>query len=309
MELKQIEYFLQLAKLQHMSRTADFLNISQPTLSKSLAALEKSVGVPLFDRVGNRLQLNDSGRKFYEKTQQAMQILNSASMAARQHAYEVTGDISIICIAFAPILVPCVCDYMELNPRVNIQLLHFNHLLNSSGEADYDFILTASRYTSDLSNSKLWVTESLFEDSCYFIISKAHPQFSQLPRNPEDFDLRQFSEANFITMRQDRNYADFSYSICRNAGFLLKSYFQTDDFQVKMRIVRSGQGVAFIPSSCLESALILCPDLRAFPIHSDAGQRTVQIMRKRKNLLSEASLDFWEFLLDYFQLSPDNGDD
>lgn len=69
MELKQIEYFLQLAKMQHMSRTAEFLNISQPTLSKSLNALERDLGVSLFDRVGNRLQLNDSGKQFYSKAQ------------------------------------------------------------------------------------------------------------------------------------------------------------------------------------------------------------------------------------------------
>ena len=54
MELKQIEYFLQLAQMQHVSQAADFLNISQPTLSKSLSNLEKDLGVPLFDRVGNR---------------------------------------------------------------------------------------------------------------------------------------------------------------------------------------------------------------------------------------------------------------
>ena len=35
MELKQIEYFLQLAQMQHVSQTADFLNISQPTLSRA----------------------------------------------------------------------------------------------------------------------------------------------------------------------------------------------------------------------------------------------------------------------------------
>ena len=150
MELKQIEYFLQLAKMQHMSRTAEFLNISQPTLSKSLNALERDLGVSLFDRVGNRLQLNDSGKQFYSKAQQAMHTLGNAVISAKQASFEVSGEVSIVCIAFAPILVPCICAYMELNPKVNVRLLHFNHLLNSSGEVDYDFILTASRYALDL---------------------------------------------------------------------------------------------------------------------------------------------------------------
>jgi len=90
MELKQIEYFLQLAQMQHVSQAADFLNISQPTLSKSLSNLEKDLGVPLFDRVGNRLRLNASGQRFYEKAKQAMQILNTASLAAKRSVYDIS---------------------------------------------------------------------------------------------------------------------------------------------------------------------------------------------------------------------------
>lgn len=306
MELKQIEYFLQLAKMQHMSRTADFLNISQPTLSKSLNTLERDLGVSLFDRVGNHLQLNDSGKQFYAKAKQAMQILNGAVLSAKQASYEVSGDVSIVCIAFAPILVPCISAYMELNPKVNVRLLHFNHLLNSSGEADYDFILTASRYTADLGEGqKLWTSTPLFQENAYFVIGPAHPLFSLLPEHEEDFDLSFFSDANFILMRQDANYSDFSYELCQNAGFVLKSYFQTDDFLVKMNIVREGKGVAFLPHSCLEQARTVCPGMRAFCCPGSGCDRIVQIMRKQKNLLSETSLDFWDFLLDYYHLSPD----
>ena len=94
MELKQIEYFLQLAQMQHVSQTADFLNISQPTLSKSLSRLEEDLGVTLFDRVGNRLRLNNNGQHFYESAKQALQILNSASLFAKRSAYEISGNIS-----------------------------------------------------------------------------------------------------------------------------------------------------------------------------------------------------------------------
>ena len=309
MELKQIEYFLQLAKMQHMSRTAEFLNISQPTLSKSLNALERDLGVSLFDRVGNRLQLNDSGKQFYSKAQQAMHTLGNAVISAKQASFEVSGEVSIVCIAFAPILVPCICAYMELNPKVNVRLLHFNHLLNSSGEVDYDFILTASRYAPDLGEGdRLWVTQPLFAEDAYFIISPRHPLFGRLPENDADFDLAQFSEASFITMRQDACYTDFSGDLCQNAGFVLKSYFQSDDFLVKMMVIREGKAVGFLPRSGLELARSICPNLRAVHCPLPGGDRTVQLMRKKKSLLSETALDFWDFVLDHFNLPPDGED-
>lgn len=220
-----------------------------------------------------------------------------------------SGEVSIVCIAFAPILVPCICAYMELNPKVNVRLLHFNHLLNSSGEVDYDFILTASRYAPDLGEGeRLWVTQPLFAEDAYFIISPRHPLFDRLPEDDADFDLAQFSEASFITMRQDASYSDFSGDLCQNAGFVLKSYFQSDDFLVKVMVIREGKAVGFLPRSGLELARSICPDLRAVRCALPGGDRTVQLMRKKKSLLSETALDFWDFALDHFNLPPDGED-
>ena len=233
----------------------------------------------------------------------------SAVLSAKQASFEVSGEVSIVCIAFAPILVPCICAYMELNPKVNVRLLHFNHLLNSSGEVDYDFILTASRYAPDLGEGeRLWVTQPLFAEDAYFIISPRHPLFDRLPEDDADFDLAQFSEASFITMRQDASYSDFSGDLCQNAGFVLKSYFQSDDFLVKVMVIREGKAVGFLPRSGLELARSICPDLRAVRCALPGGDRTVQLMRKKKSLLSETALDFWDFALDHFNLPPDGED-
>ncbi len=306
MELKQIEYFLQLAKLEHVSQTAELLNIAQPTLSRSLSNLERDLGVPLFDRIGNRLKLNVSGQQFYEKARQAMQLLDTASLAARRSVYEITGNISIVCLCFAPILIPCISEYMKLNPKINIQLLQYNHVLSRTADADHDFVLSAVQGTETISDSdQLWVTQPLFSEPLFFVIGPKHPRFSQLPDREDEFDLTQFDSENFITTRLDNNFIDVSYSVCQNSGFFMKSYFQTDDFLIKMNLVREGLGVAFLPESCLENAALLCPGLRTFHCGQTDSRRTVLMTRKKKSLLREASLDFWNFLLEYYDLSPD----
>lgn len=307
MELKQIEYFLQLAQMQHVSQAADFLNISQPTLSKSLSNLEKDLGVPLFDRVGNRLRLNASGQRFYEKAKQAMQILNTASLAAKRSVYDISGSISIICLTFAPILLKCIKEYMELNPFVNIQLLQYNHVLNRTADADYDFILSAAEDSAENSdNNQFWVNQPLFSEDLFFVIGPKHPQFSLLKEDEDSIDLAQFADSNFVTMQLDNNFVDFSYKICQSAGFFLKSFFQTDDFLIKMNMIREGMGVSFLPESCLDNAALLCPGLRAFRETTLNSRRTVIMTRKKKSLLNEASLDFWDFLMDYYNLPPDS---
>lgn len=306
MELKQIEYFLQVAQLQHVSQAADFLNISQPTLSKSLASLERSLGAPLFDRVGNRLRLNASGQSFYTYAKQAMQMLDTASLTAKQSVFEVAGNISIICLSFAPIILPCISEYVKLNPQINIQILQYNHNLNRASDEDYDFVLSSAQdEVISNQNSQLWVTQPLFSEDCLFVIGPNHPQYAEICEDNGRVDLTQFSNARFVTMRLDSNFVDYTYPICQNAGFFPKSYLQTDDFLVKMNLIREGIAVAFLPAACLNEAELLCPGLRALKVNHCNVHRTVLMMRKKKSLLSEAALDFWDFVMEYFHLPKD----
>ncbi len=64
MDLLQLKYFQVAAQLEHMTRAAERLSIAQPSLSQSIAKLEEELGVPLFDRQGRRIQLNQFGRVF-----------------------------------------------------------------------------------------------------------------------------------------------------------------------------------------------------------------------------------------------------
>lgn len=62
MELLQLQYFITLAESQHMTRAANSLIISQPSLSNTLARIEKELDTKLFDREGRNIVLNDYGK-------------------------------------------------------------------------------------------------------------------------------------------------------------------------------------------------------------------------------------------------------
>ncbi|NKZ99056.1 LysR family transcriptional regulator, partial [Rhodococcus hoagii] len=78
MNVDELRWFVALAESEHMRDAADALHISQPTLSRALARIERQVGVPLFDRVNHRLQLNDYGRIMLEHTRRSLTELHSA---------------------------------------------------------------------------------------------------------------------------------------------------------------------------------------------------------------------------------------
>ena len=62
MELQQLKYFKTIAEMQKISEAAAALFISAPALSMSISRLEKELGVKLFDRMHNRVTLNEQER-------------------------------------------------------------------------------------------------------------------------------------------------------------------------------------------------------------------------------------------------------
>ena len=61
MELRVLRYFLTVAKEQSFTKAAEQLHITQPTLSRQLAALEEELGSSLFHRGGHSITLTDEG--------------------------------------------------------------------------------------------------------------------------------------------------------------------------------------------------------------------------------------------------------
>ena len=61
MELRLLRYFLTVAKEQSFTKAAEQLHITQPTLSRQMAAFEEELGVTLFIRNGKKISLTDEG--------------------------------------------------------------------------------------------------------------------------------------------------------------------------------------------------------------------------------------------------------
>ena len=76
MELTQLKYFLEVAKRQHVTQSAEALHIAQPALTQSIRRLEEELEIPLFVSKGRNIILSSYGRYFYEKLQPLIEKIN-----------------------------------------------------------------------------------------------------------------------------------------------------------------------------------------------------------------------------------------
>ena len=78
MHLEELEWFVALAEIEHVTEAAAALGVSQPTLSRALSRFETQVGTPLFDRVNRRLRLNPYGQIMLEHARRSIAEMQSA---------------------------------------------------------------------------------------------------------------------------------------------------------------------------------------------------------------------------------------
>jgi DNA-binding transcriptional LysR family regulator len=142
-ELLQLAYFRVVAQLEHMTRAAEELNVTQPGLSRTIARLERELGVPLFDRRGRGLRLTQYGTAFLGHVNRVFQELDDAAAELRDMGGLVRGSVSLAAGALhwlPEVLEPFLAVHPDVRFRLARRSLPELVRLVEDGEVDYCFV-------------------------------------------------------------------------------------------------------------------------------------------------------------------------
>ncbi|BCD67319.1 LysR family transcriptional regulator [Nitratiruptor sp. YY09-18] len=120
--LRQLELFIEVAKIGHLTQVAKNFGLSQSAVSMSLKELESILGCKLFERVQKRLVLNEKGRAFFNEVEPL--VFKLKDIESEFMSQENRGKLVIGCsTTIADYIMPnIVCEYMNQYPEVQIQL-------------------------------------------------------------------------------------------------------------------------------------------------------------------------------------------
>lgn len=124
MNLQQLYYFRKLAEVQHYTKAAKALYITQPSLSDSISSLESELSVALFQKKGRGIELTKYGQEFYQYVSQALGVLEHGIAIMKEKSDSVTGTIDVGCIpTLLGDFLPDALDlYHEKHPQVNFNI-------------------------------------------------------------------------------------------------------------------------------------------------------------------------------------------
>ncbi|UWQ63197.1 LysR family transcriptional regulator [Leisingera caerulea] len=125
-----IRAFLATAETGSLSAAARQLGLTQPTLSRQVAALEAELGVLLFERVGRALALTEAGHDLLTHSRKMGEAANGLRLAATGQAQSIEGTVRITAsdVMSAHVLPPVLHQLRQRAPRLTIDVVAANDI-------------------------------------------------------------------------------------------------------------------------------------------------------------------------------------
>ena len=124
MEIRVLRYFLAIVREESITKAAELLHITQPTLSRQIAQMEEDMGVKLFDRGTRKIVLTNEGLLLRRRAEEILELVDKTERELAEQDEKVEGTVSIGCgdLAAVQMMPELIKKFRERYPAVNFDL-------------------------------------------------------------------------------------------------------------------------------------------------------------------------------------------
>lgn len=288
MNLKQLRYFHEVARLQSFSKAADTLHIAQPAISMSIQKLERELDLRLFHRNDRKIRLTDEGQRLFKHAGIILKNLEDAELEMRELKGLAQGSVrigipSMLGSYYFP---PILMAFKHRHPELNLEVIEGGtwQLQQMVERGELDLGVIVSEFVPDTLHTELFLREQMM-----VTLGKDHPFAVQQSVTYEDFfseELVMFKEGYFHRKIVDR--------IAANIGAMPHIGFETNLIPLIKSIVKQGFGISTLLSMVIEDD----DDLIALPFNQPVWL-DLSIAWNKDRYLSQANQAFVRFMLDH----------
>ena len=288
MNLSYLRYFVTLAHVQHYTKAAEQLCITQPSLSHAISQLEKELGLPLFEKNGRRTTLTCCGESFLTCAEHTLSVLDdgiaSLQRNARGDGLIRLGFLRPLGVDFIPRL---AAEFLQKNPALSIQFSFHTgvtqSLLDDLAARKYDLV-----FCSEPSPKLALTAIPVQKQDLVLIVPKGHPlasyhsvELSQTAPYPQVF----FAKSSGIraVIEQMFSQIDVTPHIA----------YETEEDQVIAGLVAQGFGIAVVPYM----DLLLKLDVDILQIHAPSYERKIFMVNDDSTFMPPTVKLFQEFVI------------
>jgi len=255
MDFKDLTYVLAIARYQNITRAADSLFISQPTLTKFLQNLEKELGQKLFQKLGHRFVLTYAGERYVKR---AAEILNLKKELDQEMGDIIKNNEGSLKIAFPAMrgtyMLPCTLPVFNARyPNVKLDILEAHSSLLEgmllSGEADLAFFNLPVK-SPDVDY------DIISHEELFLILPKEHRLAeSGIPKEGCRrlwMDLHLLEKDPFILLMPGQRTRQITDRLFKELGVVPDIKLQTSNIPATVELVAKGYGCSFVTETHLK---------------------------------------------------------
>lgn len=291
MNLLQLRYFTAVARLENMSRAADYLHVSQSALSKNIAKLEEEIGTPLFDRSGKRVELNSAGALFLECANDTLEKMDETLEKVRQLATGSGKKLKIGMSGTCELLMKCMIDFRKKYPDVQFDIRTDFEALPHPDINDYDVIVYP-----DLIRFEKYSGYPLYEERYYLAVPDGHPLAVT-----ETANAKALEGTNIVFLRRGETNAEHPQSVCAALGIRFSAQYYTDSREIHRRMIASGTAIGFVPEG-EAGPYRTAAGIRLLPFTDKRFDRKMMICFRRDKHLTDIGMCFKKYLGEQLKL-------
>jgi DNA-binding transcriptional LysR family regulator len=297
MDFLQLEYFLEVARRGNMSAVAAKYHVAQSSVSRSIGRLEEELGVPLFERQGRGIFLNDYGTAFYDRVERVFREMNDGQQELKQMRDAYAGRVSIS-TSSARQINRLMVQFLEENPDVLFRQRRITDMHDIKEKLDKGVLDYALTYGALPEMEYQW--EPLIQEEYYIMVARDHALGKKESVSAEDL-------TGLHLLMNDVDDPDFVEQQCIAHGVNPQFTFIGNEYDVIGPMVERGMGVGLVTTMSLFDLKKNLPsrrlsEIRIIKIDDEGFQRTLGILSRKHHYLSPAAKLFYRRLLDYFKV-------
>ena len=286
MELRQLKYFITSADTLNFTEAARQCFITQSTLSQQIKQLETELGVQLFERIGKRVFLTETGRDFLPYARQTVADADYGVQRIKDIEDLKTGRLCIgTTFGLSALITDAIARFSEQYPEVHLEVMFLkqDELIEAVRERKVDFALTFEMMEKD----DLLTEQPVKTYHLCAIVSDQNPLAQQAT-----VSLRQLADYNICTPARGMNARRMFDSLTNKKGIELQPKLEINEIHTLLHLVRTGRWVAILVDSITHGEEGLC----AVPLREAALPMPVVWLYPKDMYIRKAMQKFMELI-------------
>ena len=289
LELRQLEHFMALCEEMHFTKTAEKLRIGQPTLSYQMKALEDELDVRLFDRLGKKIAITESGKILLEHCKMVFANLESAKEQIEELQNVKRGKLVIGTLSgdLNKIASTVLVEFHSIFPDVQIQIFSLDDVVENVIQNKVDLALTLLPEKDErLTNI------SLYEEEFLLAVQRNH-----VWSNRNSIDFKEIQRIPLILNPIGHCFRRSLDAACITSGIQIRPIIELTDSISILNLVKKGIGATIISNTLF--SLENEGELKALQIMNPTIIREVTIVHHKQKHIGTAAKGFIELLISY----------